>query len=693
MNNQLKVTSGRPYPLGASYVGRNLNLAVRMHPQKEGGVLLYDKKDRSQIVKIPFRKENQVGEIFCIAFKDAIERKYDYLFYEDESMFVDPYAKRVIGNEVWRGAAEMEGAVPLFGCFLQEAFPYEDDKNPLISYADSFIYCIHVRGFTRHPSSKVRGKGTFRGIMEKIPYLKELGVTAVELMPAYEFLEDSCEEDAIYGRCDKTNESMEYARKHYKRPESEKTGKKSFNYWGYQEGYYYAPKASYAYSDNPVTEFQKLVYELHKNGMELIMQFYFPDGIQAGNILQILRYWVFQYHVDGFRLKGTSVPFYLIAKDPMFTRTKLMYDDVPENILYPDHVKPEFVHIAYCSDEFSTLMRRYLKGDNNCLSQFQMLNRTVPSCIGTICSITNYYGFRLQDLVSFEQKHNEANGEENKDGVAMNYSWNCGVEGKTRKKSVLQLRRKQMKNAMCLLFLAQGTPFLMSGDEFGQTQNGNNNPYNQDNETSWLNWNWNANQKKFLEFSKKLIRFRKENSAFHKQGCFSPVDIYQCGYPEISCHTEELWKADYSEWRHHVGVLYVDELPANNNLVVACKQEQKETIPVSKENWKGRKNRKKQKQKAAFPEENKNLQFTYVLYNMHWNEHRFALPKLPVGYVWTMVFDTSDDERKLQTELETDIQSIEVEEKDNDQKTSSFVMVNERSIMVLIARKEQENHV
>lgn len=617
-----KISLGRPYPLGVSTEGKDVNIAVELHPISTCGMLLYHKKN-GNVTKIEFGEEYRIGDIYCIKLSDFPVKDYDYNFFTDEEELVDPYVKAVAGNEIWhpyKDGYSKDKEIHLKGRFLTSHNPFTEDKPLMIPYDESIIYCLHVRGFTRHTSSKVKAKGTFKGIVEKIPYLQELGITAVELMPAYEFLEDMVEKEEA---------TMEYALSHYMdKPQEDKVNVK-FNYWGYQQGYYFAPKASYAYSQNPVLEFQTMVKEFHDHGIEVIMQFYFPNNVSASFMLEILKHWVYEYHVDGFRLKGANVPMYLIATEPMLSRTKLMYDDVPEHLIYGNKKAPAYKNIAYCSDDYSSLVRRFLKGDNDCLYQFQTLNRTVPEKIGVIRSIANYYGFRLQDLVSYEQKHNEDNGENNQDGVAYNYSWNCGAEGPTRKKNINSLRLKQMKNAMGMLLYSQGTPFLMSGDEFCQTQNGNNNPYNQDNEISWLNWKWNAKQKEFLEYTKDLIAFRRAHKVLHKADTINVTDKYQCGYPEISYHTEELWKVDYADYRHHIGCLYTEQ-------------------------------------------EGKDICFTYILYNMHWNEHAFALPNVKNSDGWRVVSTTDDgkDAMKEGAVLPND---------------TDLVMVGERSVMVLQA--------
>lgn len=633
MTEKIKQMPGKPYPLGVSFEGKTLNIAAVLRKKEECGILFYHKKS-NEIIKLPFEEKHQVGDIYCVKISDFPYKQYDYNFYQDDEVIVDPYAKQIVGNEKWHpfsGGYDEKKKPKLRGSLQSFENPFAEDTPLMIPYHDSFIYCLHVRGFTKHASSKVKGKGTYKGIIEKIPYLKELGVTAVELMPAYEFLEDQVVKNSTM--------SMEYATRHFMDKNTDEATYVKFNYWGYQEGFYFSPKSSYSYSSNPVLEFQTLVHELHKNGMELIMQFYFPNEIQAAFILEILKYWVYTYHVDGFRLKGANVPLYLVVSEPMLTHTKLMYDDVPESILYANKKAPAYKNVAYCNDEFSSLCRRFLKGDNDCLYTYQLMNRTVPEKIGVVRSITNYYGFRLMDLVSYEQKHNEANGENNLDGVAYNHSWNCGAEGLTRKTNVNMLRMKQMKNALCMLFLAQGTPFLMAGDEFGKTQQGNNNPYNQDNEISWIDWKMSARQKELLEFTKALVLFRMENQVLHKNGNLQMTDIYQCGFPEISYHMEELWKTDFSDYQHHLGFLYTQK----------------------KEN---------------------DLEFIYVCMNMHWNEHEFSLPLLKGGSDWEVCFATDKSKDSLQAGEKIMLHS---------KCEKNSILLKERSCMILKARVVQND--
>ena len=269
-------------------------------------------------------------------------------------------------------------------------------------------------------------------------------------------------------------------------------------------------------------------------------------------------------------------------------------------------------------------MRKFLKGDADMLKGFQyhMKNHN-PKC-GVINYITNYYGFTLNDLVSYDRKHNETNGEHNQDGTDYNYSWNCGIEGPTRKKAIVKLRRKQMKNAISFLMTAQGTPLLLSGDEFGNSQSGNNNCYCLDNETSWLDWRQIKRNEEFFEFVKMMIQFRKSHPILHTQEELTMTDRLGYGCPDLSYHGEEPWKVDLSNYNRHIAMMY-------------C----------------GRYARKDNKSEDDM---------IYIAYNMHWESHQFALPSLQGGYRWEIVNDTdsSGEETAIANQVEVKPRSVKI---------------------------------
>lgn len=612
---QFRIKKGQPYPLGATLKSSGVNFSMVNSSQQECGLILHHKMT-GQTQKIPFERNHRIGNISCFFVEGLLIEEYEYNFYISDKQFVDPYAKCILGNETWRKADKEP--LSLRSGFYQSQFDWHKTNTLHIPYHESILYCLHVRSFTMHASSKVKNKGTFEGLVEKLPYLKELGITAVELMPAYEF--EECEQEEDYT-------TIEYQWKHYDEPIPDKNVDESYarlNYWGYKEAYYFAPKASYSASGNPSQSFKTMVREFHKNGIEVIMQFYFPNHIKQGYILEILKHWVLEYRIDGIHLKGSRLPVTLLATEPLFANTKIMCEDFSLEDIYPEQESPIYKNLGYYRDDFMYDIRKFLKGDADMLKGFQyhMKNHN-PKC-GVINYITNYYGFTLHDLVSYDKKHNEANGEHNQDGTDYNYSWNCGIEGPTRKKVITKLRLKQMKNAISFLMTAQGTPLLLAGDEFGNSQNGNNNCYCLDNETSWLDWRLVKRNSDFFEFVKNMIQFRKEHPILHTQEELTMTDRLGLGCPDLSYHGEEAWKVDLSNYNRHIAMMY-------------C----------------GRYARKDKKSEDDM---------IYIAYNMHWETHHFALPSLPGGYCWEVADDTDStvSETAIANQVEVRPRSIKI---------------------------------
>lgn len=595
-----RIRKGNPYPLGATVVNNGINFSTVDMKKSGSGILLYPKDRTQKPIQIPFHKKSKIGNISCLQVRDITPDEYEYCFYNEDGVYVDPYAKRIIGNEVWGIKEEPE----LHAGFQNKEFDWEKTGPLHISYADSVMYCLHVRGFTKHKSSKVEHKGTFKGIIEKIPYLKELGINSIELMPAYEFEEYQVE--------DPQKHTMEYATAHLGDEIQEKETVQ-LNYWGYKNAFYFAPKASYAAGTDPCREFKEMVRELHKNGIEVIMQFYFPDNCKQGYILEVLKYWILEYMIDGIHLKGNRIPITLLATEPLFANTKLMYSDFPQDEIYPDHEMPVYKHLAFYRDEFMYDMRKYLKSDADMLKSLQFHMKNNPQKIASIHYISNYYGFTLADLVSYDRKHNEENGENNQDGNDYNYSWNCGIEGPSRRKAITLLRKKQMKNALMLVFFAQGTPLIMSGDEFCNSQKGNNNPYCQDNEISWLNWSQLQTEmgKSIFTFTKELIKLRKNHPILRREDEMRLMDTIGCGYPDLSYHSEEAWRAHLENYNRHLAFMY-------------CGKYEKVNHQMEDD-------------------------FFYVACNMYWEKIHFALPSLPAGYEWIPCM-TSEDSKDIKVE-------------------------------------------
>jgi glycogen operon protein len=572
------------YPAGLTKVRGGIHVSVEAAADRCSLILSEAKasEEASEPIRIPFPPEGRIGNVWEMTLLGRDFDRYAYAFEADGVTFADPCGRSFIGREVW---GDLKAAKePLRTPIRQKSFDWEGDRPLQIPYEDCIVYRAHVRGFTMHPGSGVRGKGTFGGIIEKIPYLKELGITTLELLPTAEFAEVVMPERAAGGP--------------YREPEP--TGK--INYWGYTTAYAYAPKASYAGKNHdPALELKKLVKALHQAGIELVLEMYF-DGRQSQTyVLNAVRYWVREYHIDGVHLTGDA-PVHLLARDPYLADTKMWATYWDGEQAAPGQPK----RLAEYNDGFRDGMRRVLKGDEDQVRTLAECTKRNPAGYAVMNYMATTNGFTLTDLVTYEQKHNEANGENNRDGSDYNYSWNCGVEGPSRKTAILRLRRRQIRNALLLLFLSQGTPVLMAGDEFGNTQNGNNNAYCQDNETSWLNWKLLKTNQELFAFTKAVIAFRKHHPVLHQKKEPMRMDYLACGYPDMSFHGACAWVPEYEAYRRQLGIYY-------------CGDYGKRADGTTD-------------------------QYLYAAYNMHGDAYTLALPKLPKQLSWHIVVDSGDTE-------------------------------------------------
>ncbi|MBQ2627685.1 MAG: glycogen debranching enzyme, partial [Eubacterium sp.] len=479
------------------------------------------------------------------------------------------------------------------------------------------------------------------GIIEKIPYLKELGVNCIERMPVFEF------------------DEFEHAR--------EVNGRKLVNYWGYSTVGFFAPKAGYAVSapyGMEADELKNLIRQLHKNGIEVILDVVFnhtaegnengpyisfrgidnrtyylltPDGHYynfsgCGNtmncnhpvvrnfVLDCLRYWVSAYHVDGFRFDLASImsrdedgtpmmdpPLLdLIAHDAVLGRSILIAEAWDAGGLYQVGTFPSWKRWSEWNGKYRDCVRRFIKGDAGCAPElYERIGGSEDlyrgrSPMASVNFITCHDGFTLYDLVSYNEKHNEDNGEDNRDGTNDNDSWNCGAEGATRDPEINALRFRQMKNMLTILFTSRGIPMLLSGDEFANTQFGNNNAYCQDNEISWLNWNGRTRHPELFDYVRRLIAFRKAHPVLRRSRFDAGYN--GTGYPELSFHGTKPWELERSASTLSFAYLYAED------------------------------HEKYKTEKDCF---------IYVMVNAHWEPHIFELPVIPAGMQWHLAFDSS----------------------------------------------------
>ena len=598
--------------MGAVPVKDGIVFSMERKNNEEASLLLYKKGSKEVIQEIPFPATNTIGDIVCVKAEKIASARYEYNFCIDGKVTLDPYAKVLIGTGKF-GEEHPEGH-EVRCAMIAGNYDWEDDRKPQIVYEDAVMYSFHVRGFTKQRYSGVRHKGTFLGITEKAEYFKELGINQIKLMPAYEFAE------------------MESVKTHARYRKEELP--KRLNYWGYTKAFHFAPKRAYAATKDPVREFKDMVKTMHRLGIEVLMEFYFPEGCSPRYITECLQYWVQEYHVDGFHVRGVQGICNLMATDPLFADTKLLNIYFPVEEIYGKKNLPKKRMVAECNDGFMIDVRRFLKGDEESLKAFAERMRRNPKGSGLINYIASHDGFTLCDLVSYEERHNEDNGEQNRDGRVQNYSWNCGEEGKSRKKKILELRNRQMKNAWCMLLLSAGTPMILAGDEFCNSQLGNNNPYCLDNEISWLDWKgYKSGNSEMFRFVKDLIAFRKKHKILHMGQELSMTDSLSCGFPGISYHSSSAWYGELDGQNRKIGVMYCGKYADEDELI-------------------------------------------YIAYNMHWMEHTFALPALPGGYRWNVALDTSE--------------GILEEDKWRLLPDSRQVQVSSRTVIVLIGRKHKD---
>jgi len=587
---------GTGFPLGACILERNrVQFSISLFEETE--VKLHILLKNKEEIVISAEEAYCVGNIFSVVVWLENYSSCEYFYEAGTKAMEDPYAKQVVGKEKW-GVPVKKEKLSYRIMNLERAVTHKTWQNR--NFSDTIIYRLHVRGFTKDPASGVKARGTFRGVIEKIPYMKELGIHAVELMPCYEFNEISnwnCK--GHYGISSSIT-----------KPYYNEEIKWKLNYWGYaEENFYFAPKASYSeHPEESCREFKEMVDAFHAEDIEVYMEFYFAFNTNQSLIIECLHFWQEYYQIDGFRVNKEWIPEKLLATDPILNQVKLFTTDWNVANCYPDGRVPKRKHLADYNDNFMNCARRFLKGDEEQVFPFSNFVKANPEGKAVVNYLANTNSMTLMDMVSYDVKHNEQNGEHGRDGTDYNFSWNCGAEGKTRKKAVLELRKKQIKNAWILLFFSQGTPLLIAGDEFGNSQGGNNNPYCLDNKVSWVNWGELRKNEWMFQFVKRLIAFRKEHKILHKEEQLRGIDYISCGSPDISFHGLRTWYPDYTNYSRILGVMLCGKYAKLN--------------------------------RTEFDKD------FYIACNFHWEAHEFSLPSVLKGKRWTVLINTSEESEK-----------------------------------------------
>ena len=650
---------------GAMMLPVGVNFTVHTHYGTSCTLLLFHRDAVEPYARLPFPDAYKIGDVYSMIVFGLDIEEFEYAYqidgpYEPENglvfnrnaILLDPYARSVAGQRLW-GDRKLGG---YHARVVRDVFDWGEMPQSTRTMSDLIIYELHVRGFTYHPSSGVTHRGTFAGLMEKIPYLKELGINAVELMPIFEF--------------DETMNSREAG------------GKTLYDYWGYNTVGFFAPNTSYISTDEynqEGTELKELIKAFHDNGIEVILDVVFnhtaegnelgptfcfkgfdnkvyymltPEGnyynfsgcgntLNCNNpivrllILECLRYWAVSYRIDGFRFDLASIlgrhedgsplnnpPLLeLLATDPVLRNVKLIAEAWDAGGMYQVGKFPASKRWAEWNGRYRDSIRSFLKGDSWCCwdaarsisgsgdlygGYYSDNNNNYAGYNSCVNFLTCHDGFTLYDLYSYNEKHNEENGWNNTDGAGDNASWNCGVEGETDDPQVNQLRRRMIRNAFALLMCSRGIPMFLAGDEFCNTQFGNNNAYCQDNITSWLDWNRLEQNQDMFRFFSYMIRFRKSHKVLRAN-----ISDGACGFPDISFHGVKPWRGQFAEHERYVGVLFAGQ------------------------------------EKGREPE------VIYIASNAYWEELTVLLPELPKSsMVWELAADTWEAEGQREERLE-----------------------------------------
>ncbi|MDD6058445.1 MAG: alpha-amylase family glycosyl hydrolase [Clostridiales bacterium] len=558
--------------------------------KEDNCAILFYGKDKKQIKRMEVPGEYCIGSVRSVGISGISAEQIIYNYEINGKVMTDAYAERIIGREKWNDAGREQENYAIYGGYQAKDFDWEDDRQPEIPKDEMVMYKLHVRGFSMDAGIRGKTRGTFRAVQEKIPYLKSLGITTLEFMPMYEFEEmERSEKQEFPTYLNWESKEGDLICKELPK------GEKKVNYWGYVPGNYFSVKASYSSTPDAAREWKELIRKLHANGMECIMEMYFDERMNQNVILDALRFWVREYHVDGFHLLGSSVPVTAVAQDMLLSRTKIFCEGFDPMLF---EKKRNYQNLFVYSDEYLYPVRRMLNHMGGRIGDFLCQQKKQHAAQGFVNYIAGNNGFTLFDLFSYQEKHNGANGEENRDGRSCNYSSNYGAEGRTTKRYICEIRERQLRNAIAILMLGQGVPLLLSGDEFGNSQDGNNNAYCQYNKIGWLNWKRMEKYGWLSEFTKEMISFRRKHPMIAAKQPMQGCDYANKGFPDLSYHGEHAWLTSLSEDRQSVGVMY-------------C---------------------------GAYADLS---EFVYVGYNFHNGPAKLALPKLPDKMKWRLVMDTA----------------------------------------------------
>lgn len=608
---------------GACVASNGVSFTINSHGATRCTLLLFKPQAPKPYARIPFPDSYRIGDTYSMLVYDIKPDEFEYAFsfdgpyepakgllFNEENVLLDPYSRAVTGQRKWGEKPEGGKDFEYRARVVKSSFDWGNIKQLEQPFEDLVIYETHVRGYTKDKSSGVSAPGTFAGLKDKIPYLKDLGINAVELMPIFEF------------------DEMESARV--------VDGVQLYNYWGYNTVSFFAPNTSYAFNEehnHEGDELKSLIKALKENGIEVILDVVFnhtaegnemgpcfsfkgidnnvyymltPDAHYynfsgCGNvmncnhpvvrnfIIDCLRHWAIEYRVDGFRFDLASIlgrdqngapmanPPILesLAFDPVLGKMKLIAEAWDAGGLYQVGSFPSWNRWAEWNGRYRDDMRSFLKGDDgmagNAITRItgsrDLYNPESRGHKASVNFLTCHDGFTLYDLYSYNEKHNEKNGWNNTDGDNNGHSWNCGAEGETDDPNVNGLRRRLIKNAFAALLCSRGPAMFFAGDEFCNTQFGNNNAYCQDNIISWLDWSRLEEFKEIHDFVRHMIQFRKEHPILRKM-----TKPSSCQFPEISVHNGTPFNASTDYKTKLIGIMYAgrNEEDTEDDIVFYC---------------------------------------------------------------------------------------------------------------------------
>ena len=605
----VEMRRGVPEPLGATASGAYVNFAVSVPGASEVTLNIYRGADNDPAISVILEDGDRCASVFCIAVKlpaGVPDGGWQYDYEAKGERFVDPYARLIAGRETFGKRLSYAASRLVRGVVRTAAGRGTDNVRPNVRMCDMILYKLHVRGFTKE--NKNGTAGTYAALGAKAEYLKGLGVNAVLLMPILEFNECFRDGDRLEGVPNFVSSRFYNSRTATPIPEeiAESARDHRVNYWGYAKHYFlFAPKASYAANPKAAdTELRQAIRKLHAAGIEVLMELMIPQDTNRSMVLDALRFWVREYHIDGFRVNGGQIDSTMIATDPYLAGVKLLGDGWDTGAVYRMTAEPETPNLAEYNDGFLVDARKFLKGDEGMTRAFAGRLTKNAAGLGVINYITDHNGFTLADLYMYDVKHNDGNGEHGRDGSDYNHSWNCGAEGPDRRKKIRDLRLRMRKNAMLAMLLSQGVPMLLAGDEFGNSQSGNNNAYNQDNPTGWVNWSQAKRQADFTAFVKDAISLRKAHTVLHNAIPLRGTDYLASGAPDVSVHGREAWRPDDSPYNRCLGVLL------NGNFAKVGRDGRDDSF--------------------------------YLLFNMYWEDQTFGIPVLPGRDGWRVALSTDN---------------------------------------------------